>query len=65
MPEGYTHASMALRAAESDARSTQATLRAQMADELAVAVREALTERLTPADHARLIDNSLKKVVLN
>ena len=55
----------AARAAASDAKSAAAALRAQMAEELAQAVQTALSERLTPADHARLIDNSLKKVVLN
>ena len=53
------------RAAGSQARTELAGLRAEMADELAKAVETALRTKLTPVQHAALIENSLKKVVLH
>ena len=53
------------RAAESEGKLAMEALRARMADEIVAAVQTALETRLTPAQHAKLIDNSLKKVVLH
>ncbi|MEG1610568.1 MAG: ATP synthase F0 subunit B [Bilophila sp.] len=55
----------ALRAADSEAKGALDGLREQMADEIMVAVESALHERLTAGAHAKLIDNALKRVVLN
>ena len=40
-------------------------LRNQIADEIIEAVEASLKERLNANKHAKLIDNALKKVVLN
>ena len=55
----------ASRAAGSEAKTVLTALRAELADEIATALTEGLKTRLSDKDHARLIDNSLKKVVLN
>lgn len=53
------------RSASSQARQELLGLRAEMADKIAEAVEKALQERLTPERHAKLVDKSLKKVVLH
>lgn len=53
------------RSAGSQARQELTALRAEMADKISEAVEKALQERLTPERHAKLLDNSLKKVVLH
>jgi len=53
------------KAADSQTRTEIASLRASLADEIAKAVEAALRSGMTPAQHAALIDNSLKKVVLH
>lgn len=53
------------RSAGSQARQELLALRAEMADRIAEAVEKALQERLTPESHAKLVDKSLKKVVLH
>lgn len=53
------------RATGSQMRLEMTALRAEMADKIAAAVEKALQERLTPEEHAKLVDNSLKKVVLH
>lgn len=53
------------RSAGSQARQELLALRAEMADKIAEAVEKALLERLTPESHAKLVDKSLKKVVLH
>lgn len=54
----------ARRTAESETRNMVRSLRARVADEVTEAVRNQLAERLNPAEHDRLIDNALKKVVI-
>lgn len=53
------------RAAESEGKLAVEQLRAQLADAIVEAVQATLQKRLTTAQHAKLIDNSLKKVVLH
>lgn len=53
------------RAADSEAKGALDGLRAQLADEIIQSVEVTLSERLDARAHARLIDNALKKVVLN
>lgn len=55
----------AARAAGSEARGVMDTLRAELADEIIGSVEASLKKSLTAASHAKLIDNSLKKVVFN
>lgn len=55
----------ATRAADSEAKGMLEELRARMADEIMTEVEAALKGRLNGKSHARLIDKSLKKVVLN
>ena len=54
----------AQRTAESEARIMIRSLRARLADEVAAAVQSQLAGRLDAAGHDRLIDNALKKVVI-
>lgn len=55
----------ATRSAGTQARLELAALRAEMADKIAEAVEKALLEKLTPENHTKLVDKSLKKVVLH
>ena len=55
----------AARAAANETKGMLEELRARMADEIMTEVEEALKGRLNGKMHARLIDKSLKKVVLN
>lgn len=55
----------ASRSAGSQARTELAALRAEMADKIAEAVEKALQEKLNPESHAKLVEKSLKKVVLH
>ncbi len=55
----------ATRAADSEVKGMVEELRARMADEIMAEVETALKGRLNGKAHARLIDKSLKKVVLN
>ncbi|WP_165175131.1 ATP synthase F0 subunit B [Desulfovibrio sp. ZJ369] len=52
-------------AAENEGRSVLAEVRAVIADEIVDAAEKALREKLKPADHEKLIANSLNKVVLH
>ncbi|MDR2726777.1 MAG: ATP synthase F0 subunit B [Deltaproteobacteria bacterium] len=52
------------RTAENEARIMVRALRARLADDVAAAVRDQLAGRLDAAEHDRLIDNALKKVVI-
>jgi F-type H+-transporting ATPase subunit b len=54
----------ARRTAENEAENMVRALRARLADEVADAVRGKLIARLDPAEHDRLIDNALTKVVI-
>lgn len=63
--QAMTIREQAERSAGSQARQELMALRAEMADHIAAAVEKALQERLTPESHAKLVDNSLKKVVLH
>ena len=55
----------ATRAGDSETKGMIEELRAKMADEIMAEVEAALKGRLNGKTHARLIDKSLKKVVLN
>ncbi len=55
----------ARRTAGTQTSSELAALRAELADEIAMAVQSALRTGLTSAQHSELIENSLKKVVLH
>lgn len=55
----------ATRAAGSEAKTVLMALRAELADEITLAIEQGLTKRLSAGEHTKLIDNSLKKVVLN
>ena len=50
--------------AENEGRTVLAEVRATLADEIVDAAEKVLREKLGPADHDRLINNSLNKVVL-
>ena len=52
-------------AAEREGLSVLAQVRATLADEIVDAAEKILTEKLGPAEHDRLIANSLNKVVLH
>ena len=52
------------RTAENEARAMIRDLRARLADEVAAAVQSQLAGRLDAAEHDRLIDKALKKVVI-
>lgn len=54
----------ARRTAENEARGMARALRARLADEVTAAVHKQLAGRLDAAEHDRLIDNALKKVVI-
>lgn len=54
----------AKRAAENEGQSMLADIRAKMADEIVDAATKALQNRLTQAEHDKLIDNALDKVAL-
>ena len=54
----------AQRTAEGEARNMVRVLRARLADEVAAAVQRQLLGRLDAVEHDRLIDNALKKVVI-
>ena len=54
----------AQRTAANETRSIVRDLRARLADEVAAAVRQQLAGRLDATEHDRLIDNALKKVVI-
>ena len=53
------------RAADSETKKAIEELRSQMADEIVQAVEATLKEKLDMKKHVKLIDNALKKVVLN
>lgn len=53
------------RAADSETKKAVQELRSQMADEIVQAVEAALRKQLDTDAHLKLIDNALKKVVLN
>ncbi len=53
------------RAVESEKKLVLEALRAQLADEIVEAVQATLQTRLSASQHAKLVDNSLKKVVLH
>lgn len=53
------------RAADSETKKAIEDLRSQMADEIVQAVEATLKAQLDPGQHVKLIDNALKKVVLN
>lgn len=53
------------RAADSETKKAVQELRGQMADEIVRAVETALQKQLDTDAHLKLIDNALKKVVLN
>lgn len=55
----------ARRTAESEGRAMLVRVRAQIADEIVDAAEKVLTSKLDSAKHAKLIDNSLTKVVLH
>ena len=55
----------AARAADTETKGAVDALRNQIADEIIEAVEASLKERLNANKHAKLIDNALKKVVLN
>lgn len=55
----------ARRIAENEGLAMLAEVRARIADEIVTAAEKALESRLDAAKHDKLIDNSLKKVVLN
>lgn len=55
----------ARRTAENEGRAMLAQVRAAIADEIVDATEKALESRLDAARHDKLINNSLKKVVLN
>lgn len=54
----------ARRSAEQEGKAELDAIRARMADDIVAAVEKGLAERLDPAGHQKLIDNSLTKVVL-
>lgn len=58
-------ATPAHRAADSETKKAIEELRSQMADEIVQAVEATLKEKLDMKKHVKLIDNALKKVVLN
>ncbi|MDR3363112.1 MAG: ATP synthase F0 subunit B [Desulfovibrio sp.] len=51
--------------AENESRAVMAEVRAVIADEIVEAAEKALRSKLGAAEHEKLIDNSLKKVVLH
>ncbi len=55
----------ARRGAENEAMQALETIRAQVAGEIVEEAEKLLRERLSAEDHMRLIDASLKRVVLN
>ena len=55
----------ARRTAENEGRTMLAEVRAAIADEIVDAAEKVLAEKLTPAEHEKLITNSLNKVVLH
>lgn len=55
----------ARKAGENEIAAEKKKIREQLADEITAAVEESLRSRLDAAGHAKLIDNALKKVVLN
>ena len=55
----------ARRTAENEGRAMLAEVRAAIADEIVDAAEKVLAEKLTAAEHERLITNSLNKVVLH
>jgi F-type H+-transporting ATPase subunit b len=55
----------ALRAAENEGKAAVEQLRAALADEIVAAAEALLQSKLDGAQHAKLINNSLTKVVLN
>ena len=57
--------SAAHRAVDSEMKKAVETLRNQMADEIVQSVEATLNEQLDMKNHLKLIDNALKKVVLN
>ena len=55
----------ARRTAENEGRAMLAEVRAAIADEIVDAAEKVLAEKLTAAEHEKLITNSLNKVVLH
>ena len=55
----------ALRAAENEGKAAMEQLRAALADEIVAATEALLQSKLDGAQHEKLINNSLTKVVLN
>ena len=55
----------ALRAAENESKAAMEQLRAALADEIVIAAEALLQSKLDGAQHEKLINNSLTKVVLN
>ncbi len=55
----------ARRTAENEARAVMADVRVAIADDIINAATKALESKLGAADHTKLINNSLTKVVLN
>ena len=55
----------ALRAAENESKAALEHLRAALADEIVAAAETLLQSKLNGAQHEKLINNSLTKVVLN
>ena len=55
----------ALRAAENEGKAAMEQLRATLADEIVAAAEALLRSKLDDAQHEKLINNSLTKVVLN
>jgi F-type H+-transporting ATPase subunit b len=51
--------------AENEGRSILSQVRSTMADEIVDAAEKLLREKLGPAEHEKLITNSLNKVVLH
>lgn len=54
----------ARRSAEQEGKAELEAIRARMADEIVAAMEKSLGSRLDAAEHQKLIDNSLTKVVL-
>ena len=63
--EAETIREQAVRTADTETKGAADALRNQIADEIIEAVEASLKERLNANKHAKLIDNALKKVVLN